>query len=165
MPKIRNIIIFITIGAIFVLIYIFFIKASPSDAPALVSSGGTPAVSDTSNTSNTVAGDTNKIATQDFLNLLLSVKNIKLDDAIFSDDAFINVSKHDSGIILVPDGNEGRVNPFAQFGNDIVVIIPPICTSVQFLNTTTNTCVARATCALPQILNTTTNTCVNPPTR
>ena len=56
--------------------------------------------------------------TQDFLTLLLSVKSISLDKdvAIFSDNAFIGL--HDSSIILVPDGTEGRVNPFAPLGTD-----------------------------------------------
>ena len=59
---------------------------------------------------------------QDFLSLLLNVKNIKLDDSIFSDPAFINL--HDSSITLTPDAVVGRPNPFAQFGNDAVVATP-----------------------------------------
>ncbi|MBI2627462.1 hypothetical protein HYW72_00870 [Candidatus Nomurabacteria bacterium] len=117
MPKIRNIIIFIAIGAAFVLIYVFFIKNPPGDDIApLISSSQTSAISNT----NTTTGNVNGIAAQDFLSLLLSVKNIKLNDTIFSDDAF--TSLRDSSITLTPDGNEGRPNPFAPIGADI---LPP----------------------------------------
>ncbi len=123
MPKIRNIIIFIAIGAAFVLIYIFFIKKSPGDDTALlISSSKTSAISDT----NTTTGNASGIAAKDFLSLLLNVKNIKLNDTIFSDDAF--VSLRDSSIILTPDGNEGRPNPFAPIGTDI---LPPANTNIS----------------------------------
>ncbi len=137
MPKIKNIIIFLAIGAVFVLIYIFFIKPAPDDAATLISSGGVPEVS------NTAAGNTNKTIAQDFLSLLLNIKSIKLDNAIFSDITFTSLDDSHS-ITLTPDGTEGRINPFAQFGNDVAAILPP-------------------TCALPKVLNTSTNTCVNPP--
>ncbi|KKQ02342.1 MAG: hypothetical protein US18_C0006G0011 [Parcubacteria group bacterium GW2011_GWB1_36_5] len=135
MPKIKNIIIFLAIGAIFVSIYIFYIKPPSEEVAVLVSSSKTPGISDT------VAEDTNPKVAQDFLNLLLSIKSIKLNDAIFSDKAFINL--HDSSIVLIPDGNEGRPNPFAKFGNDVVPIIP-------------------LTCNLPKVLDIPTNTCINP---
>jgi hypothetical protein len=121
-PKIRNIIIFVVIAAILVLIYIFFIKPSP-DQGNLVSSpstttlpdvNGTPAPASTTNTA--------LLGTQDFLTLLLNVKNIKLDDAIFADPAFGIL--HDSSIVLVPDATTGRPNPFAQFGNDVAPTVP-----------------------------------------
>ena len=65
-----------------------------------------------------VANEVSALVAKDFLTLLLSVKNIKLDDAIFFDVAFNSL--HDSSITLIPDGTEGRPNPFAQFGNDNV---------------------------------------------
>ena len=136
MPKIKNIIIFLTIAAVFILIYIFFIK-SPTPAPSLVSSSPTSAIPKTA--SATVAPDSNSPTAQDFLNLLLNVKNLKLDDAIFSDNAF--TSLRDSSITLIPDGNEGRINPFAPIGIDAVEIVPPICVLPKVLNTLTNTCV------------------------
>ncbi len=114
MPKIKNILIFVAIGAVFVLIYIFFIKPSPDDSATLISSNGVPV---TTNTSNTAIPDADVTATtQAFLGLLLNVRNLKLDDAIFSDNAF--ASLQDSSIVLVPDGNEGRINPFAPIGSD-----------------------------------------------
>ena len=51
---------------------------------------------------------------QDFLTILLNVKNVKLDDSIFSDPAFNSL--RDSSIVLVPDNTEGRPNPFAPIG-------------------------------------------------
>jgi len=119
MPKIKNILIFVAVGIILVLIYVFFVK-QPTDGnsnSALVSSSGFSAVT------NTVAGPTSSNVTQDFLNLLLSVKSIKLDAAIFSDVAFINLDGSHS-INLIPDGNEGRPNPFAPIGSDNIV--PPV---------------------------------------
>ena len=123
MPKIKNIIIFISIGAAFVLIYTFFIKGSSDDSATLVSSGETPAIVGDGASNTTLATTSNGLATADFLNLLLSVKSIKLDDSIFSDKAFISL--RDSSIVLVPDGNEGRINPFAQLGGDAVAPINP----------------------------------------
>jgi len=116
-PKIRNIIIFVIIAAVLILAYIFFVRPS-SDQGSLISSPSTTPLPNVSN-SGTDAGaqNGNSLVPQDFLTLLLNVKNIKLDDAIFSDPAFNNL--HDSSIVLTPDGTEGRPNPFAQFGNDI----------------------------------------------
>ena len=124
MPKIKNIIIFSVIGVILVFIYFFFIKASPDEEVTLVSSSPNQEESNT-----TTASDTSAIA-QEFLTLLLSVKSIKLNDAIFSSNAFNSL--HDSSIILVPDGNEGRPNPFAPIGTDVVALpsentfVPPL---------------------------------------
>jgi hypothetical protein len=121
-PKIRNIIIFVVIVAILVLIYIFFIKPSP-DQSNLVSSPSTTTLPNVNGTPAD-AGTTNTtlLGTQDFLTLLLNVKNIKLDDAIFTDPAFNSL--HDSSIVLVPDTTTGRPNPFAQFGNDVTPPAP-----------------------------------------
>ncbi|MEO5635187.1 MAG: hypothetical protein ABIS26_01585 [Candidatus Paceibacterota bacterium] len=115
MPKIRNIIIFAAILIAIILIYVFFIK-SPSDQPSLVTS--TPTTNDVTVLPNTEDAS----VANDFLNLLLSVKSIKLDSSIFKDEAFRSL--HDSSIILVPDGTEGRPNPFAPFGNDNVPATP-----------------------------------------
>lgn len=116
--KIKNIIIFVVITAIFVLIYIFFIKPKPEEV-GLVSSNTTalPAANNTNTGTNTASGAI-LVATEDFLPLLLNVKKISLDDKILSEQVFNSL--HDSSIILVPDGKEGRSNPFAQFGNDSV---------------------------------------------
>ena len=117
----RNIIIFVGIAAIFVAIYIFFTGGSePEDS--LVSSSSSPTSSAAPDEQNTiVSSEQNQIA-QDFLSLLLNIKSIKLDDSIFSDDAFNSL--RDSSIVLVPDGNEGRPNPFAPLGTDNIEMLP-----------------------------------------
>lgn len=107
-PKIKNIIIFVSIGGALLLVYIFFIRSS-TPTPTLVSTTGT-----VSSDASTLAA--NDAITQDFLSLLLNVNNIKLNTSILSDPAFVNL--HDSSVPLVPDTNPGRPNPFAQFGND-----------------------------------------------
>ncbi|OGI95357.1 hypothetical protein A2917_02210 [Candidatus Nomurabacteria bacterium RIFCSPLOWO2_01_FULL_42_17] len=114
MAKLKNIIIFVAIGAAFVLIYIFFIKPDPEPA-GLVSSAVSSAGAPTPTSQSTPANGVDKAVTADFLNLLLSVKSIKLDDSIFADIAF--TSLHDSSITLVQDGTEGRINPFAPLSN------------------------------------------------
>jgi preprotein translocase subunit SecG len=120
MSEIKNIIIFVVIITALVLIYIFFIKPSSSDQSNLVSSSGASLPNVNGLSSETNAQNTSSLMTKDFLALLLNVKNIKLDDAILSDPAFSSL--RDSSIILVPDGTEGRPNPFAQFGNDAVPV-------------------------------------------
>ena len=108
--KIKNIIIFIVIVAVLILIYVFFFKQSPEE-DGLISSSGNPVLP------SAAASDQNSIG-KDFLSVLLNIKSIKLDDSIFSDSAF--VSLHDSSIELISDGNEGRPNPFAPLGSDII---------------------------------------------
>jgi hypothetical protein len=113
MPKIKNILIFVVIGAVFALGYFFFIRKDPEPAP-LVSSNPT---SSPLGENAVVPGMSDQALAQDFLNLLLSVKSIKLDVAIFSDAAFAKLDGSHS-ITLVQDGTEGRPNPFAPLGSD-----------------------------------------------
>ncbi len=122
MKTIRNTIIFLSLAAIFAAIYFFYIKPS-SDTPALTSSTtSSSSASSPLGTSSTQTGTNGNVA-QDFLNLLLSVKSIKLNDAIFSDAAFATLDGSHS-IILTPDGTEGRPNPFAPFSADTVPTPP-----------------------------------------
>ncbi|KKT01200.1 MAG: hypothetical protein UV76_C0002G0113 [Candidatus Nomurabacteria bacterium GW2011_GWA2_43_15] len=168
-PKFRNIIMFIAIAAVFILIYVFFIKPSP-EQENLVSTPSNASLPDVNNSGGEtgMSSETSAVA-KDFLALLLNVKNIKLNDVIFIDLAFNSL--HDSSITLTPDGTEGRPNPFAQFGNDIVPTppappappAPPTCTAPKVLNPSTNACVTPMTCTLPKVLDPLTNTCVTPP--
>lgn len=112
MPKIKNIIIFILIALAFFLIYIFFIKP-PTEQAGLVSGGTNALPNIDGSVPGASASGADPLITKGFLTLFSNVKNIKLDDAIFSDPAFNSL--RDSSIILLPDGNEGRANPFAQF--------------------------------------------------
>lgn len=121
MPKIKNILIFVAIAAVFVLAYIFFLKPDGAPDASLVSSPSTSALPlDAAPVAETgVPSGGVSVAANDFLTLLLGVKNIKLPEAIFSDPAFLGL--RDSSIVLVPDGNEGRPNPFAPLGQDITI--------------------------------------------
>jgi hypothetical protein len=127
MPKIRNIIIFVAIAAILILVYIFFVRPASSGQASLVSSTSSATLPSADNANGSSADTTTEAGTspvgQDFLSLLLNVKNIKLDDSIFSDPAFINL--RDSSITLVPDAVIGRPNPFAQFGDPVPTLSVP----------------------------------------
>jgi len=103
----KNILIFAGIGVVLILVYVFLIKKSP-DEQGLISTSplGVPAAPENSGPAGGVAND--------FLSLLLGVKNIKLNNAIFSKPAFRSL--RDSTIVLTPDGTEGRPNPFAPIG-------------------------------------------------
>ena len=105
--KIKNILIFLGIGLALVVVYFLVFKKAPA-TPALVSTSLSPVATNTVNPTSTVG--------KDFLNVLLDVKNIQIDDSIFKDQAFISLN--DSSILLVPDGTEGRANPFAPLGSD-----------------------------------------------
>ncbi len=104
LSQIKNIIIFSIIALALILSYVFFIKKNPEEINLISSSS--------SQTNNTSAKSTHNLD-EDFLPFLLNVKNIKLNDSIFTDPAFLILV--DSSIILVPEGNEGRPNPFAPF--------------------------------------------------
>jgi len=106
--KIKNIIIAVVIVGIIIIAYFVFFKKAPEQAN-LVSSTGNPVLPDT-------IADQTSVMSKDFLALLLSVKNIQLNDAIFAEPAFTTL--RDSTIELIQDGNEGRPNPFAPLGSD-----------------------------------------------
>lgn len=123
--KIKNIIILVVVAIVLVLVYIFFIKKSPEEP--LTSSSGDAVVLDTD-----INSETSQVS-QDFISVLLNIKNIKINDAIFSDEAFVSLK--DSTIILIPAGDEGRPNPFAPIGSETIVMptdptvggdIPPV---------------------------------------
>ena len=113
-PRIKNFVIFLIIAISIIIVYIFFIKKGPEEAPLVSVLSTTTTTADLSPNSS--------LLTQDFLSILLNVKNIKLNDAIFNDPAFISLS--DSSILLTPDGTEGRLNPFAPIGSDPQVSAP-----------------------------------------
>lgn len=93
-----------------ILIYVFLIKKDKpqSNLVTETSSSSVEAVQATG-----LSEEDSEIA-KNFLSLLLSVKNIKIEDSIFSDPAFVGL--RDSSIYLNPDGTEGRPNPFAPVG-------------------------------------------------
>ncbi|MEK7572614.1 MAG: hypothetical protein AAB493_02030 [Patescibacteria group bacterium] len=109
--KIKTVIIFAIIVTFLVLVYVFLFKKN-SDQANLTSSSEVNLSPNTDISSQNIPVDT------EFLSVLLSIKNIKLNDAIFSDIAF--TSLRDSSITLNHDGTEGRKNPFAPIGFDAV---------------------------------------------
>ena len=108
MPKIKNIIIFTIIATVLILTYVFFIKKSPEENNLVTSSGRVVSGASTNTEDSSI--------TKEFLSILLSVKSIKLDDAVFADKAFTNLK--DSSILLTSTGDEGRINPFAPIGSE-----------------------------------------------
>jgi regulatory protein YycI of two-component signal transduction system YycFG len=108
--KIKNIIIILVLVGVLVLGYIFFIKGN-SDQANLTSSAISNLLPSNDVSTNNIAVDS------EFVTTLLSVKNIKLNNSIFSSTDFLNL--RDSSIGLVQDGNEGRKNPFAPIGSDV----------------------------------------------
>ncbi len=106
-PTLKNAFIFIVIAGVLAGAYFLFIKKDPE--AALVSSSGDPAL-------QPVVTDATSAVGADFLSVLLNIKSIRLDDSIFNDAAFATL--RDSTIQIVPDGTEGRANPFAPIGAD-----------------------------------------------
>ena len=109
--KIKNIITFSAIALALILVYVFFIKGNGEEGN--LTSSADPLGSSAS----TSAPDQNSSISREFFNVFLNVKRIKLDDAIFSEPSFLSL--RDSSIELIPDGTEGRPNPFAPIGSDI----------------------------------------------
>jgi hypothetical protein len=64
---------------------------------------------------NTVVSQENEVRDQ-FLNLLLSMRNVKLDNSLFTSDSFKILRDFSSP--LSSDGTQGRPNPFAPIGQD-----------------------------------------------
>ncbi len=113
--KIKNIIILVGVALVLIFVYFYFFagkKDQPliSNSPSATTTGATTSNEDTSAIS------------QELLSVLLNIKNIKIDNSIFSSKAFSSL--RDSSVEIVPDGQEGRVNPFAPIGSDPVVETP-----------------------------------------
>lgn len=116
---VKKIIIFVIIIFLLVMAYvIFFTGKSPvttgQSNSSLQSSSGTPVTGIIQNQPASSI-EANKIG-QEFVNQLINLQAIKLNDDIFSSLAF--QSLEDFTIVLVQPGNEGRMNPFAPFGAD-----------------------------------------------
>ena len=112
-PKLKTILIIVAI-VIIIGVVIFFVssKSSPSGSQSrgLVSSTGAPVTSVSTRSDDSIGNQ--------FVSTLLNLKDIKLDNSLFSDPAF--QSLNDFTITLVQPGGEGRANPFAPFTTTIV---------------------------------------------
>ncbi len=113
LAKFKNAIIFISILVVLVLAYFYFIRGEP-EPENLVSTSGPVPLGD-----STVPAEA---LDKDFLPLLLNVKNIRLNDSIFNDPAFMSLV--DSSIVLTQDSVEGRPNPFAPLGSENALSSP-----------------------------------------
>ena len=118
-PKIKNIILFLGIAIALILIYVFFFAKKP-DQPNLVSSGSMTSLPNTSATGQTTSPS--DVDNNETLSVLLNVQSIVLDDALFKNPSWVTLK--DNGIILNPDTNPGRINPFAPIGSDITTPAP-----------------------------------------
>ena len=113
--KLKTILIILAVGLVLVLAYVFIIK-QPASTPTLTTSSGSGPI-EVSTTATNPTTDATMALSKDFLNTLLSIKSIKLDDSIFSDPTFLSL--HDSSIVLTEDTTAGRHDPFAPIGSDI----------------------------------------------
>jgi len=109
----KNSLMFVGIGVILVLVYVFVIKKDDPESN-LTTSSNIPIT----NTDINSALDNENIVdielSQQILTALSNVKSISLEDSIFSSIAFKSLV--DGTIPLVPDKDEGRPNPFAPIG-------------------------------------------------
>lgn len=116
----KNAMLFVTIGVLSVLIYVFVIKKDEPEAN-LTSSTGNPL--NTTIPINTVEETViDSETSQNILATLSNLKNITLDDSIFASNSFLSLK--DGTVPLLQDGPEGRPNPFAPFGVDDGSFVP-----------------------------------------
>lgn len=111
-PKLKNILIITGIGIVIIALLFFFLRNTPEEQDLVSSASSQDALQS--------GGVSQFDSSSYFLSLLLSVRSIKLDESIFSGTIF--PSLRDSSVILLPDGDEGRVNPFAPIGFDPVEV-------------------------------------------
>lgn len=121
--SIKNIIIFIIILVILAVAYFMFFGKTKAPTNTTSSSnlqttatGAAPTNSVVNTNANAMTSAEATKISQEFVNQLLNLQAIKLNDDIFSSLAF--QSLQDFSIVLVQPGNEGRPNPFAPFGAD-----------------------------------------------
>lgn len=118
MPKIRNIIFFILIALVVFLVYFFFLKKEKEPALVISSSATIPTINTSQNPDLL-----NSSIVVNSLPVLLSIQDIKLDLAIFSNTVFDQLK--DSSILLTREReNEGRSNPFSPIGSDTYLNLP-----------------------------------------
>lgn len=113
------------VGLIIILLILYFVffgkTATPPPSASTSQSGSSLATSNGSPINSIVnPKPVNEIEAsqigQEFINQLVNLQAIKLDDSIFSSLSF--ESLEDFTIVLIQPGNEGRDNPFAPFGID-----------------------------------------------
>lgn len=113
LSKIKKIILFLILAIILFAIYFLFLKPKTQE-PNLQ----TQTAENNSTTENQNEKENNKesILAKEFLNLLLNVKSIEVNQDFFANPIFRNLK--DSEVLLSQDKSEGRPNPFAPIGQD-----------------------------------------------
>jgi hypothetical protein len=114
--KIFKIVIILVIVAVLVAVYILFLQPDESSQGSLSSSvnEGNPVAQ---NDSTEAQGDA---VNQELVATLTSLQEINLSGAIFENEAFMALE--DISRPLLREGNEGRRNPFAPIGSDVVIV-------------------------------------------
>jgi len=105
MKRIKNILIFVLVFAAAAVGYLFLKKPKVptlETIPTALPAGETP---------ETAIG-------QEFLAMLLSLKDLRLDESLFQNNQFRNLRDFSTPITRVP-GSEGRPNPFAPFEEEV----------------------------------------------
>ena len=131
---IKTIILLIVLAGIGYGVYFYFSKQNSTTAPVL-NTASAPIVpvastsSQNTTTSNSTTTTNPTMSEQDFLTILLSVRKINLNQEIFKEPAFGTLQN--STIELIPDGNEGRPNPFAPIGTDPIASTSNTSTSID----------------------------------
>lgn len=132
----KPVIIFIVIALLGFGAYTYISKKKSTEQGTLVSSNvGASSPSNASTESEDVSNH--------FLDLLLNLKNIKLDTSIFNATTFVALQDFSSPIS--PDPNPGRPNPFAPVGQDTVTVSSFSVTTNPVLIMTSTTATLSAT--------------------
>lgn len=117
---IRNIIILIVLIVLGIVGYSVFFKKNIDDQ------GGLATTASSGTTLPVGVSDENAVG-REFLGLLLNIRSLKLDDSIFTSQAFLSLQ--DFSRPIPPDTNPGRPNPFAPLGADGAAISTQVSTS------------------------------------
>ncbi len=135
MKNLRKILLFVFIFAILVVGYMFFSKKDTNQPAASGTLGSTTGVANVSGSAGRtgVGSDIGR----EFLTSLLNLKNITLDDSLFTEPSF--TSLQDFSTTVAATSAQGRPNPFAPLGldsstatsalgggNGLVVELPPV---------------------------------------
>lgn len=119
--KLKNILIMVVVVALLLLAYFLFFNKK--EAPLLTGS------------EKEVSGVGLSNQDKDLLSILLNMKNIEIDNSLFTNSTFSSLK--DTSIELIPDGKEGRVNPFAPIGSDEEEVLVVDTLSLEDKNTNT----------------------------
>jgi hypothetical protein len=112
--NIKNLILLVVIGAVLVFVYFYFFQKDEPEENLVSNSLVTPTNVNV-NTVNPSLPLDDEFAGQ-IVSTLSSIKTINLDTRIFESLAFKSLM--DGTVVLTPDQNVGRLNPFAPIGVD-----------------------------------------------